>query len=137
MIWLNPKSVTLLGAALGEVKSVAIDERAERLVVEFADTGPHPAFADVPERRTTIKIRRRVISNEALGLALGDLGAFSMRTAPNNSDGPGVNVSAEVVLTHIGCTVDRAGGAEQVIEAVAVSADGAAAPVTVAADGGV
>lgn len=135
MIWLNPRSVTLLGVSLGEVRHVSIDEKAERLIVEFGDSGPHPSFVDVPERRSVIKIRRRVLGNETHGLAIGNTGTFSMRTAPNNSNGPGVTATASVVLSAIGYTIDRSGGAEQIIEALAVSPDGAAAPVTVAADG--
>ncbi len=136
MIWLNPKDVSLGAVSLGEVRHVTVEEKAERFVVEFGDAGPHAQFVDAPERRVTVKLRRRVLGNENLALAVGDALAFEMRTAPTGSDGPGVRVSAEVVISSIVYKVDRNDGAEQLIEAVALSTDGAAAPVTVSDDPG-
>jgi hypothetical protein len=136
MIWLNPKDVLLGSVGLSDVRSVTVDERAEKLLVEFSDAGPHANFVDVPERRFVIKVRRRVLGNENLGLAIGEESSFVMRTAPTGSDGPGVTVTATVVLTSLTHKVDRHDGAEQVIEAVALSADGSTPPVTVSSDGG-
>ncbi len=137
MIWLNPQTVDLGGVALSEVRQVAVDEKPEKLIVDFSDAGPHVAFADVPERRSTVKIRRRVLANETLGIAVGDERVFEMRTSATAGDGSGVIVTATVVVTSVQYRLDRHDGAEQTIEAVAVSADGSTAPVSVAADGGV
>jgi len=136
MIWLDPKTVVLGSAPLTEVRQVSVEERAEKLLVEFTDNGPHPAFADVPERRSVVKIRRRVLGNENLGLGVGDERLFEMRTAPSGTDAAGVTVTATVVLTGIWYRVDRHDGAEQTIEAVAVSANGLSDPVATVVDGG-
>ena len=135
-LWLNPSHVTLGPATLSNVRQVAVEQKADRLVVAFGDAGPHAAFVDAPERRVVVKLRRRVLDAEDLDLAVGDRVPFAMRAAPTAGDGPGVTVNASVVLSAITYRVERHDGAEQVIEAVAVSTDGATAPVTVSTDGG-
>lgn len=137
MIWLNPQHVTLGGVQLDEVRHVAVEEKSDALLVEFNQAGPHAAFVDVPERRTIVKVRRRVLGNENLGLSVGSLMTLVMRTAPSGSDGSaGVELTASVVLTSVSYKVDRRDGAEQVIEGVAQSVDGATPPVSVTVDGG-
>ncbi len=132
MIWLNPKTVDLGGTILDNVSSVSIDENSSRLVVEHQDDGPHVVFVDVPERKIVVKIRRRVVTDEVLGIDLGDSRALTMRTTDSGGDGlNGAQVTATVVVTDLAYDVDRKRGAELVITAIAVSSDGAIDPVTV------
>lgn len=136
MIWLNPTNVSLDTVTLEEVRAVAVDQKHDKLIAEYTDNGPHPAFVDVPERRAVIKLRRRILGNENLPIAVGDQRTFQMRTAPSGTSAPGVVLTASVVITAIGYKLERHDGAEQTIDLIAVSSDGAADPVSVVADGG-
>jgi hypothetical protein len=135
MIWLNPETVTIGGVDLGGVRSIAVAHRADKLVVEFSDGGPHPTFADAPEQRTTITLKRAVVSNEDPGVRPGDEAVFEARIAPTGADTPGVTLSAAVVVTGVASRSDRKSGAEQTIEAVAVSPDGSTDPLAVTPEG--
>jgi hypothetical protein len=132
VIWLNPAVVTIGTVDLDEVLSVSIDRSASKRITEFQDGGPHVVFADVPEQVVEIRVKRRVVRDEALPLRPGDEAALVLRTAENGSDGVGgVDVSAEVVVMDVSYALKRNGGAEQTITLVAVSSDGATDPVTV------
>lgn len=130
MIWLNPRRVTIGSTQLSHVSSVVINRVANKLAVEYSDLGPQAAFADVPEERVTIKIKRAVTSGGAGDLRPGDRAALSFRTAPSAADAVTREINAEVVLTAVEHTVDATRGGAQTIDAVAVSPDGLTDPVS-------
>ena len=131
MIWLNPRGVVFDGAAWEGVRSVAVSRRAEGVVVEYADRGPHPSFADVPRRRTTIVIER-VLTREGVAPAHpSQQGTLSWISAPSLSEGGTSQVTASVVITGVEHTLSTKLGMVQRIEAVGVSPDGEADPVVI------
>ncbi len=130
MIWLNPQSVTLGSLNLTDVTIVAIDRAASRLVIEHTDLGPYVGFVDVPEQRVSIKLAREVRASEASPAKPGDQLTLSFRSSPNASGTPGRAVSASVVVTAVEHSFSPRAGLRQEINAIAVSSDGAADPIT-------
>jgi len=134
MLWISPEQVTLLGVDLDTVEFVAVDRKAQRLVTEWSDIGRHAVFADVPEERVTIRIRRRLDTSIGAGFANaitpGALGAFSLRASHTTAGSANVTVSASVVVLAIEHDLSRTRGASQTITCLAVSTDGALDPFT-------
>lgn len=136
MIFLNPQLVTLAGAALTNVRAIAISRRAERLVLSFTDLGPHPAFADAPEQRTTLTIRRDLLDaadDPASAVLPGDSADLTFTTTPNASDAGARAFTATVVVTAIESDLRRDSDAVQTITCILISPTGAEdpfAPVT-------
>lgn len=129
MIWLNPRRVTFDGTELGHVRTVVLDRKAERVVVEWSDTGSHVAFADVPEQRVTIALTRTVVEEGAGEIRPGDAGMLSFRTSPSASDAQVREIEAGVVVTAVEHEVSAKTGAMQRISFIAVSEDGESDPV--------
>lgn len=130
MIWLNPRRVTFDGTELGYVRNVVLDRKAERVVVEWSDTGPHVAYADVPEQRVVLTLTRTVVEEGAGEIRPGDAGMLTFRTSPNASDAQVREIEAGVVVTAVEHEVSAKTGATQRISFVAVSSDGESDPVT-------
>ena len=132
-VWLNPSEVNLLGAALGGVRSVAVDRSTVRAALEWSDAGAEVVFADSAERRVDVTIVREVevVSGAfATTPALGAMGGLSFVASPNGSDANRVRVEATVVVLDVRHAIVGASGARQTIRCVAVSDDGATQPVT-------
>lgn len=133
MLILHPSTVTLDDSPLAGALAIAVSRRAKSLLTDFADTGPHPIFADVPERLTTITITRHVPEpdDSASSLALGaevDL----VFTAQRTPDAPhAMRFSARVVISSIESAMAESKALAQTISAVAISASGSADPLTI------
>ena len=130
MIWLDPTRVTFDGDALEGVRSICLDRRAERFVVEHSDTGPHAVFADAVERRVTVRMVRRVGDEGGGTMRPGDKGVLSFRVGPSASEAGAREVSMQVVIQSIVNRIDPKMGATQTIEGLAISSDGASDPVS-------
>ena len=137
MILLNPDIVTLtIDAAsilLTDVSAVAIDRAAASFILDHTDLGPHPAFADAPEQRTSVRIERAVSDSDdpaLLQLAPGAQAQLALRAARSRSDAGAITLEATIVIESIRHQFDPGKGAHQSIRAVAISAD-AADPVTI------
>jgi hypothetical protein len=129
MVWVYPSEVSLGSAVLGGVVSVAIDQKADRLVVEYGDQGPHPVFIDAPERRTSVTIVREVNQDEGALVNVGDLATLTVRGRESASTEIGQKYAGEVVVIEVSHEFSRKGGLVQRVKAVGVSATGAAAPI--------
>lgn len=135
MIYADPDLITLtIGGApfpLASVSVIAIDRRADKLVVERAGAGPHAVFVDAPEQSTLIRVRRAVAPGEAPipGLRPGALVGFFVRLAPSAGDAGGRTIAAQAVVRAVEHDLGGRAGAEQTISLVAVSTDGAADPI--------
>jgi hypothetical protein len=133
----NPGAVEFAGSVLGAVESAAINRRAEKVVVGFGDGGPHPAFADVPERRSGVVLRQRLTTSTAEAPGLGTMGDLKMSATASGADASAWSVVCRCVLVRVDHEVGSGrggggtGGAVRVMEFVCVSVDGAADPVTV------
>lgn len=115
--------------AWSNIESVAIDRRAERLAVEWSDAGPHPTFADVPERRTLVRVRQSLERGDLGSPALGANEALTLVTSPTASDAGRRRLAAQCVV--IGVSHEITGGrAVRTIELIAVSANGSSDPVS-------
>ncbi len=130
MITLSPANVTLGNVELTHVDAVLLSRTADRLVVEHTDQGPHVGFVDVPERRSTFTIRRRVHEDEPAPAKPGDSLALAFTTAESAAAGRARRVSANVVVTSVINDLASRRAAIQTITAIAFSTDGVADPVT-------
>jgi hypothetical protein len=129
MLFLNPTHVTLAATELDNVSSIMLSRRATKTIVDYDDAGPHPVFADVPEQRAEIVIRRTLTRDEGAPAALGDQEDLSFTTAPNTSSAQRRAISMSLVVTAIEHTIARSGGCEQTIRAVAVAPSPTTDPV--------
>ncbi len=130
MLFLNPTHVTLASSELDNVASIMLSRRAAKTVVDYDDAGPHPVFADVPEQRTEVTIRRTLTRDEDAPASLGDEADLSFTTAPGASSAQRRAIAMTLVVTAIEHTIARAGGCEQTIRAVAVASSPTTDPVT-------
>src|SRR5690606_11231811 len=103
MLFLHPTTVTLDSAPLPAVTAIAVSRKAKSVLTDFTEDGPHPTFADVPERLTTIVITRHPPEPDdgAAHLALGDQLdlVFSARRTPDSPHA--MRFSASVVITGV------------------------------------
>lgn len=129
MLILNPDSVTFDSATLSDVTAIAIDRTTERDTVEWSDRGPHAVFADVPQQRTTIKIRRALTRPELDGPRPTDYGLLTVRASATASHAGRRELRASCVVTRITHDVSRS-GATQTLELIAVSPTGDTDPIT-------
>jgi len=136
MLVLSPALVTFGGSRWEHVTLVSIDRSAERVALEWTDAGAHPTLADVPEQRVTVRVVQRVERDDLNAPRPGDAGELVLYTSPGGGDAGRRKVSAPAVVTHVEHDVTLRRGAQRVIRLVAVSADGAADPVTVSDAGG-
>lgn len=130
MLWLNPTLVMLGASALDNVEQLAVSRAPHRLATEWTDLGPHLAFADVPEQRVDLRIRRRLTDSTTLALVPGDRVAFTARRAPTAGAIGIVEITAQIVILGVDYTLSRSGGPTQLIHAIAISSDGASDPIT-------
>ena len=131
MLVMNPRAVSLAGAVLDDVIAVMVDRVSERTIVEWADAGPHPVFADVPERRVVIRVTQQQSRGAIDGPAPGDEGSLVFHTSPTSGHAGRRCVSATVVITGVSYELSRKRGALRTIEGVAISADGASDPIEI------
>lgn len=136
MLWLNPKHALLDGTPLTHVESIALDLSPNRLATEHDDFGPHIVFADVPEVRAVLRVRRHLNGSDALALRPGDQSLLSFRIAPNASDAPGTTISATVVITSIRHDLSLKSGAIELIDVLAIATTGNIDPITITPDQG-
>lgn len=131
MLIIHPTDVTLLGAPLPGVESIAVSREASRFVSERTDAGPYTVFADAPEQAVEITILRAIEGPQPSGPTPGQQGALVFTGALSGADGPARRVSATVVVRSSRIELSRRKGASQRIELIALSANGAADPITV------
>ncbi len=131
MLVLHPTDVSLLGAPLPGVESIAVSRAATKFIAERTDAGPHPVFADAPEQAVEIAIVRTLDGPQPPGPQPGQQGTLVFTGALSGADGPARRVSATVVVRAARIELSRAKGAAQRIELLALSTTGAADPVTI------
>ncbi len=132
MLYLHPTHITLDATPLPGVESIAVTRKAKAVITDFTDDGPHPTFADVPERLTTLTIKRRVPEPDDAfaSVALGDEFDLAFRAARTPDAPHALRVSARIVITGVESSVAGERECAQTITAVAVSTDGGADPLT-------
>lgn len=131
MLVLNPREVTIGAETLEDVLAVVVDRTPEKRVVEWSDLGPHPVLADVPERRSTVRIVQQLATGDLGGVSPGDEVALAFHTSPTAASTGRRRVSATIVVTGVSHELSRKRGAVRTIEGVAISPDGAADPITI------
>jgi hypothetical protein len=129
MLILNPRQVMFAGSPWNDVTLIALDRTATRLIVEHTDHGPHPAFADAPEQRTTLRVVMDLPGMDAP--APGDIGTLSFTTSPTASDASAQTMSATCVVTGVTHEIALKRPPTRTIELIALSPDGAADPITI------
>ncbi len=133
MLYLHPTHVTLNTTPLPGVESIAVARKAKAVITDFTDDGPHPTFADAPERLTTLTIKRHIPEPDDAfaAIALGDQLDLAFRAARTPDAPHALRISARIVITGAESSVAGQRACAQAITAVAVSTDGGAEPLTV------
>src|SRR5262249_25070333 len=137
MLVLNPEIVKFGSAVWSDVKSISIDRTTDRLVAERSDTGPHLTFVDVAEQRVTISAVRPLLRDQLGSPAPSDEGDLIFYASPSKSDALRRRVKVMCVVTSVKYDIGKNGAAIQTTTLIAMSADGAADPITIedASDG--
>lgn len=135
MLVLNPRRVVFAGTEWPGVTLVAVDREATRVAVEWGDAGPHPTFADVTEQRVGVRVVIELGDEDVGSPVPGAAGTLSFHTSRSGSEGGRRRVSMSAVVTGVSHELSLKRGAVRTIDLVAVSADGAADPVTLADTG--
>jgi hypothetical protein len=137
MLILNPRTVRFGAAAWDGIASVAIDRQPQRLAEEWSDGGPYAVFADVPEQRTRITVVQELSQSDLATPRPGEQAVVSFCTAPAAGDTNRRRLSATAVVLEAKHELSLTRGALRTITLAAISADGAADPITVtdASDG--
>lgn len=130
MLILNPDRVRFGDIAWHDVLSIAAEAAPERAVVEWSDLGPHAAFADVPEVRTTLKVSRSPQADDLASVKPGQRGVLEFFTSPG-ADARRVRIEADCIIERTSCQFITGKGAVQTITLIALSPDGAADPLTI------
>ena len=130
MLVLSPESVAFEGEAWPAVELIAIERIPKREVVEVGDLGPHVVFVDVPERRVSVRVVRRIERSELDSVKPGDAGELTFRAGFGRTDAGWSEVSLDAVVTRVTHDFEQS-GVRRVVVMVAVSADGIADPVRV------
>ncbi|MCA9310888.1 MAG: hypothetical protein KDA21_06760 [Phycisphaerales bacterium] len=131
MLWLTPRDVTLGGEPLAGVEAVVMDRRAEELVVEHGEDGPHVVFADVVRQTVHVRVLRRPGPESGFEAVPGAEHGLRFRTAPSASDARGRVVTALVVITGVTTEARPGRAAMETIQAIAVAPDGTTDPVVI------
>jgi hypothetical protein len=108
MLFLHPQSVELDGQPLADVRAIAIDRAAARLVECWDDAGPHCTFADAPEQRATLRIAQDLRRADPAGKTPpdapplpGDKASLTFLVARNPSGAARKRVFATIVVTAV------------------------------------
>jgi len=133
MLALNPDRVRFAGVLWDGVTRAAIDRVAVRQVVEWSDAGPHAVLADVPEQRVLITVERQLARDGMDWPRPGEAGELTFYAAPAGSEAGRVRVRATCVVLSVMHELSGRRGAVRRVEMIAISADGAADPVSVTA----
>lgn len=129
MLLLSPTRVRFGGQEWTHVRALAVSREASRRVVDFADEGPHAVFADAPEVTTRLEVRQDVTSTSLESPSPGQRAVLTAQVAAGPGSGRAVTLSADAVVL----AVRVEAGGERRIELVALSASGAADPITIEA----
>ncbi len=132
MLVVRPGSVTLLGKALDNVEALTVDRLSGGLALERSDRGPHVVFADAPEQRVVIRVRRQLTTDEPTPARAGEAGELRWKRSAG-SDAGSREFAASVVVESVEHELNARAGALQRIVLVAISPDGATDPVSEAA----
>jgi hypothetical protein len=130
---IDPRAVSFGASAWDGVTSVSIARRAARSFEAYGGTGPHVVLADVPEQRVEVTVVQELLSDDMDTPVPGWTGELSFETALNGSQAGRNRVSMQAVVMGVRYSASRKSGSVRTVELLAVSADGAADPVSVEA----
>lgn len=138
MLILSPDIIRFEDLIWDDASAVAIDRAAARTIAEFSDLGPHIAFADVPEKRTTVRITRTLRRADPINDPaphVGRLGTLVFYTSTELGDMGRRRVTVHCVLTGVETQLGSAARtprATQTLTFLALSPNGGAQdPVTI------
>lgn len=126
MLILAPSSVTFNSTRIEHVDSIAIEHASAATIVEYSDSSPDPAFADVSQRRTTIKLVafvRRESGQPLTDPSPGTLGALTFAIGPSRT----ATIPAAMVTSasYQFANLPKGVAARRVLEFLAIAPDGA------------
>lgn len=137
MLILSPDIIRFEDLIWDDASAIAIDRAAARTIAEFSDLGPHIAFADVPEKRTTVRITRtlrRADPTNDPAPHVGRLGTLTFYTSTELGDLGRRRITVNGILTGVETQLGTPTRPRttQVLTFLALSPNGGAAdPVTI------
>jgi len=129
MLTLHPTTVRFDATPWPDVVRIAVERSTPRLVLDRADAGPHPTFADAPEVTTTITVTSDVPRGDPAAPIPGDRGLLAFVSAPAATSAARHHACTAVV-TRVAYASSPRSGAVRTVELVALSSDGAADPIS-------
>lgn len=129
MLLLSPTRVRFGGQEWTHVRAISVSREVSKRVVDFADAGPHAVFADAPEVTTRLEVRQELTSTSLGSPAPGQRAVLTAEVSAGPGNGRAATLSADAVVLNV--RVEAVG--ERRIELVALSATGAADPITIEA----
>ncbi|CAG0953128.1 hypothetical protein PHYC_00309 [Phycisphaerales bacterium] len=134
MLILSPREVTFGPARWKNVGAISIDRIAQRESVEWHDAGPHIVFADIPQQRVNVQIKRQIETEIEDYPRPGDTATLSFLVAPGGDAGAR-RFSAACVVVKVENELKIPNGATRTIDLIAISPDGIADPITFESNG--
>ena len=137
MLLLNPRTVRFGSAIWDNIAAIAIDRAAHKTIEDWSEGGPYATLADVPEQKVRITIAQDLARDDISAPRPGDAATLTFYTAPALADSGRKKVSTTAVVLSVQHELSLKKGAIRTITLAAVSADGAADPITItdASDG--
>lgn len=136
MFIVNPLEVRFAGAAWTPVSLVAIDHAPAAgdsgVILDWGDAGPYPVFADVAERKVSIKVEQP-LERTAIGVPRpGAQGELSLFASEGLSEAGRVRITAALcVVLRVTHELSGAKGPRRIVELTALSSDGLTDPIQV------
>jgi len=129
MLLLTP-TATFGSIILADLTAATISRTPKRIIADHSDTGPHVAFADVPEFQTLIRLVGRVLKDDVNLLAPGQAATLEITTAATGSDRPRRRLAAASTLVDVKYDFTDAKGCTRTLEFLATS-DGNSDPISI------
>ena len=137
MLLLNPRTVRFGSATWDNIAAAVIDRAPHKTTEDWSDTGPYATLADVPEQRVRITITQELARDDIGSPRPGEQATLTLYTSPALADAGRKKVSCTAVILAVLHELSLKKGAVRTIQLAAISADGAADPITItdASDG--
>ena len=133
MVWIEPQSVTLLGTKLRGVRAISVNTHAGEVLEEHGGNGRYAVFVDTADVTVELAIDCEIVDmtvDVASEIVPGAIGELRFTSAPSTSSAHRETYRCAVVVTSVKHTFQGSVGPGRRIAMRAISADGAAHPLT-------
>ena len=133
MVWIEPRSVTLMDAGLTGVRAISVNAHAGEVLEEHASGGRYAVFVDAAEVTIELVIDCEILDGTVdIGAEIvpGAMGELRFTSAISSSSAHRETFACDVVVTSVKHALQGGSGPARRITLRGVSADGVAHPLT-------